>query len=278
LLWAQLVCRRWRDVIQDSPALQEACWYQYLGEKLPDGIGQHPAAWRLNPVFNLLGVTIGSDQPGLSPEHGDFDLTKRVHDKPESWTTMHATQPPCQLMEIQCYGDHSGDETMYSIIQSTTGRLLLGDVMAVLAECQNRMECGVDRWAGVVHYRGRLFPTTERDYVQDENYLSILQAMADDVSIKVVVGQAWGSGEFHAFSLRRLHPPVKRVACDAHVPASYVNILYELVAHDMVWGGVEYKWDVAGHGPLRERHRVGKTEAYHANLLAARGHEGDGNT
>jgi hypothetical protein len=67
---------------------------------------QRPAVWRLNPVFDLLGFTIGVNRPGVPPterqEHGDFDLTQVVYDKPGSWTTMLATQPPCQLMEVVC--------------------------------------------------------------------------------------------------------------------------------------------------------------------------------
>jgi hypothetical protein len=111
---AQRVCRRWRNFIQDSPALQRARWYR------PHGEHEDPAntpAWRLkslNPVFTSLGISIGRNH--LSPtdlrEHGDFDLTKRVYDKPGSWTTMLATQPPCRFMRVECYSDYSADDTM----------------------------------------------------------------------------------------------------------------------------------------------------------------------
>lgn len=147
----------------------------------------------------------------------------------------------------------------------------MGDIMAVLAECQNRQEWGEDRWAGVQHYTGRLFPITE----PDEDVRPILQDMADDVSIKVVVGQAWGSGEFPAFSLRRVHPPAEHGPDD---PASYMKFLHELIVHRMVWNGYEYKWD--GHGYVYKRDgqhdwRVCKTGEYKANLLAVRSHQGE---
>lgn len=141
----------------------------------------------------------------------------------------------------------------------------MGDVMAVLAECQNRQECGEDRWTGVLHFTGRFSPITE----PDEDVLPILQDMADDVSIKVVVGQAWGSGEFPAFSLRRVHPPAEHCP---HGPASYMKFLHELIVHKMVWNGYEYKWDRQYNGP---RLRVCKTGEYKANLLAVRSHQGE---
>lgn len=172
----------------------------------------------------------------------------------------------------------------YYVIESTTGCLLLGDVMAVLAECQNRQECGEDRFAGVRHYTGRLFPVTEADEdVADCE--PILQAMSDDVSIKVVVGQAWDSGEFPAFSLRRVHPPPEH---DPHDPASYMDFLHELVVHKMVWNGYEYKWEWDGewdgwddHAGLepdpewRDRRVCELGGEYEANLLAVRSHEGE---
>ncbi len=140
--------------------------------------------------------------------------------------------------------------------------------MAVLAECQNRQEWGEDRWAGVRHYTGRLFPVTEAD----EDVQSILQEMADNVSVKVVVGQAWGSGDFPAFSLRRVYPPAEHGPDD---PASYMRFLHELVVHNMVWNGYEYKWDGENNGGLRPEWRVCKTGEYKANLLAVRSHEGE---
>jgi hypothetical protein len=143
--------------------------------------------------------------------------------------------------------------------------------MAVLAECQNRQEMGVDRWAGVRHYEGRFFPASETDEVVVE-YRPILQHMADDVSLKVVVGQAWGSGDFPAFSLRRVRPPAEHAP---HDPAGDMGFLHELVVHRMVWGGYEYRWDRERHGGLRPEWRVCKTGEYKANLLAVRTYEGE---
>lgn len=113
MIRAQLVCRRWKDVIQDSPALQKACWYRAHREE-ESCTQQPPATWKLNPIFNSLGVSIRRRHlgPNELQESGDFDLTKRIYDTPGSWTTMLATQPPCGRIEVECFGDYSGDEIM----------------------------------------------------------------------------------------------------------------------------------------------------------------------
>jgi hypothetical protein len=111
----------------------------------------------------------------------------------------------------------------------------MGDVMAVLAECQNRQDCGVDFGSGLPVFTARLFPTTGVDHDhQDQYYLSVLEELADDVSVKVVKGEPWSAGEVPAFSLRRVHPPTKHTG---HLPTSNLNHLYDLVAHDMPWLG-----------------------------------------
>ncbi|KAB8230712.1 uncharacterized protein BDW43DRAFT_157909 [Aspergillus alliaceus] len=110
------------------------------------------------PNRRLIIQDTGEDRElidGLQ-EKGDFSLEEGIYDKPGSWTTMLATQPLCQRMLVGCYGDYSGDVTMFYQIVSMTGRLFMGDIMAVLAEYQNRQPCGVDCWAGVFHYTGRL--------------------------------------------------------------------------------------------------------------------------
>lgn len=119
IIRAQRVCRNWRDVIQTSPALQEACWYQSSNTR---DAQTRPVSgeqkWKLNPAFNRIGVSISKDtgtdgEPidGLQ-EKGDFSLEEGIYDRPGSWTTMLATQPPCQRMMVECYGDYSDDETM----------------------------------------------------------------------------------------------------------------------------------------------------------------------
>jgi hypothetical protein len=109
---AQRVCRRWRSLIKDSQALQRACWYRPHGE--PDAAD--PREWRLNPVFASLGMSI-SEYHFSSPqahvrEEGGFDLTKRVYDKPGSWTTMLATQPPCRWMQVECSGSNPDSDDL----------------------------------------------------------------------------------------------------------------------------------------------------------------------
>jgi hypothetical protein len=118
---AQRVCRAWRKIIQTSPALRDACWYQSYKAKdaqtrsMP---GQHTQPWKLNPAFNRLCVSISKDttdevhQLRGVQDRGEFSLERRIYDKPGSWTTMLATQPPCERMLVECYSEYSSDETM----------------------------------------------------------------------------------------------------------------------------------------------------------------------
>ncbi len=168
----------------------------------------------------------------------------------------------------------------YYTMESTTGCLLLGDVMAVLAECQNRQEWGEDRWADALHSSGVLYPVARTD----ESLHLILPTMADDVSVKVVVGQGWGSGEYPAFSLRRVHPPPTGYC--PRDPASYMGFLHEMIVHKMVWDGDEYRWDwdhqavdpvsnqEVFEAGLRPKDWVCKTGEYKAHLVAIRSYEG----
>ena len=110
IIRAQRVCRTWRDVIRSSVMLQEACWYQTKPHKRdihaePDS----QQTWTLNPMFNRIGILV---KKGATHALGSFSLEKRMYDKPGSWTTMLAAQPPCYRMEISCYGDYSADENM----------------------------------------------------------------------------------------------------------------------------------------------------------------------
>ena len=117
IIQAQHVCRNWRDIIQTSPVLHEACWYRPRPHKRDAREQPAPApagrqTWKLNPAFNRIGVSVQLP-PGEVQERGEFKLTELIYDKPGSWTTMLATQPPCQRIEVECYGNYSGDETMY---------------------------------------------------------------------------------------------------------------------------------------------------------------------
>ena len=114
IIQAQRVCRNWKDVIQRSPVLQEACWYRPHGRDACEEPADRKT-WKLNPVFSRIGVSVGKRSwlpPAGLQEHGDFDLEERIYDKPGAWTTMLATLPPCQRMEVECYSDYSGKQTM----------------------------------------------------------------------------------------------------------------------------------------------------------------------
>ncbi|RDW87037.1 F-box protein [Aspergillus mulundensis] len=229
IIRAKCVCRTWRDVIQSSPALRTACWYQvqpYRTTNAETEPGSLPdqQAWSLNPAFNHIGVSV-------SKHSGDFDLQRRIYHKPGSWATMHATNPPCQRIMVECY-DYQGvyDATMLYMVISPKEPLLMGDIMAVLAECQKRQQSGVDRWAGVVHRTGGIVQWRE-NYLAEYHW-GTLEGMPDDnVSVKVAVDLPFGSGTYPAFSLRR----VQGIGGNA--------FLHETIVHEMVMpGGSVYAW------------------------------------
>ncbi|KAL4748421.1 hypothetical protein BDW72DRAFT_214809 [Aspergillus terricola var. indicus] len=153
---------------------QRSCWYQ---RNTTEDAHMQPVTaggevWKLNPAFNCIGVSVSKDTStnadwvGQLQDKGDFSLGEHIYDEPGSWTTMLATRPPCQRMLVECYSDYSHDQTMTYLIVSMTRHLLMGDIMAVLAECQNRQQCGLERsgW--------------------DSDNWPALDRMPDDVSIK----------------------------------------------------------------------------------------------
>jgi hypothetical protein len=131
----------------------------------------------------------------------------------------------------------------------------MGDIMAVLAECQNRQECGLDRWGGIRHYTGRLVRWDESEW---EGYHgAALDRMPDNVSIKVAAELPWGFGGCPAFSLRRLH--------------GSEHFLHEMILHKMIMEeGQEYQWEYASTVHLSRR--VCKSK-YKANLLVVKEHQ-----
>jgi hypothetical protein len=146
--------------------------------------------------------------------------------------------------------------------------------MAVLAECQNRQEMGLDYCPYAGFDSGDFSPLAETDDLVAD-YRPILQDMADDVSVKVAVTQAWATGSFPAFSLRRVRSPAAGDDEYAeHDPASYMGFIHELVVHRMVRDGEEFEWyrDQGGFGPDG---RVCKEGRYQVNLLAVRNYEGE---
>lgn len=120
ILRAQRVCRRWRDLIQTSPVLHVACWYQ-SSSKLKHAQTRpisDEKAWRLNPAFDQIGVPLPKS-PGEDADlidelqtKGHFMFDANLDDTPLSWMAMLATQPPCQQMLIECHRDYSGYQTM----------------------------------------------------------------------------------------------------------------------------------------------------------------------
>lgn len=160
------------------------------------------------------------------------------------------------------------------LVKSTDAPLLMGDVMAVLAECQNRQERGLDRWAGVLHYTGQLevWSAAQQEDWDPLGWRANLEQMDGSFSIKVVVSMPFASGEFPAFSMRRVD---KREQGGKGSEGEGEGFLHELVVHEMIRAdGLEHR----GEGKRRGYAVVGSVceqgGPYRANLVAVRGYEG----
>jgi hypothetical protein len=152
-------------------------------------------------------------------------------------------------------------------IESLNDFLLLGDIMAILAECQNRQECGVDRWWGVTHERCRFGVGETIAEMQP-----VIDRMDDDVSIKVAVGFNFTMCEYPAFSLRRIHPSPQLGPTLG--PTQRYKFLHEMILHRMidehgehVWEGIQ-KFGYRGKGITRPW--VCQDREYQANLLVVK--------
>jgi hypothetical protein len=167
----------------------------------------------------------------------------------------------------------ANDLDSHYIMESTSGSLLLGDVMAVLAECQNRQFCGIDRWGVLRHFTGVLCPVTDEDWdVPEENWDYYnwrlhLKEIPDNVSLKVGVSVPWGTGIYPAFALRRLYPQAEKV----DYPFCGGSFLHELIIHRMVDIAGEYRWKRESEETDEER-RIFNLGEYEANLVALKEH------
>lgn len=144
----------------------------------------------------------------------------------------------------------------FYLIASRAGPLLMGDIMAVLAECRNRQDCGIDRWGGLRHYTGELVRWEEEKW--EPYHWAALDRMPDDVSINVAIEMPWGYGGCPAFSLRRVYGTER--------------FLHEMILHEMIMDqGHEYQWAETSSGP---QYRPVNKSKYRANLLAVKEHRG----
>lgn len=157
------------------------------------------------------------------------------------------------------------------MIESTSDYLLMGDIMAVLAECQNRQGCGIDRLYGIVHVTGHFRSVPEKEWHHPDNAIdhrdwqADLQSMPSDVSINVALLMLPAVRRFRAFSLRRVYPNTSH---DNNI-VSGKDFLHELIVHRMIdQDGAEYKWDNKNI-TLRP---ICKGRKYEANLVAVMEH------
>ncbi|KAK0654831.1 hypothetical protein B0T16DRAFT_395735 [Cercophora newfieldiana] len=289
------VSRAWRDVIDSSPALQVACWYRHDPSLDPsDDAPAQDQQCKLNPALTALGftITMQGDQvqwgvtddfiveKGEEDEDEDWILTrqsaafsfmKRVYDKPGPWTAMLATRPPCRRIEIRCSEkEWFGVDHGYFVVSAPEdGPILLGDILAILAECQHRLEAGLDQHPGTRYLHGSFVgvPDNKDPELQGfDFYHRTLYPTPHDVSIKVAV---WHADNAPAFSLRRLHHPQTKKS---------PNPLHEMTIHKIF----EYQhMDRGFHlGPSRRYSRDrarkglrGVEGKYGANLVAVRSYK-----
>lgn len=114
---------------------------------------------------------------------------------------------------------HSLIQNIYSTyyVESQKDFIRLGDVMAILAECQHRHELGVDGSRYTLDYWVELSYSI---YLACESILTFLDSMDDNVSIKVaLLHNAQDERMQPAFSLRRIERPD--------------TFLFELIPHIM---------------------------------------------
>lgn len=144
--------------------------------------------------------------------------------------------------------------------------------MAILAECQNRQEYGVDRFYETTHHSGQLRPYTDNEWATLENrgnpddWPAVLREMPDDVSIKVAVYLHFAPFVYPAFSLRRLYP---HTSDDGHA-VRVDRFLHELIIHRMMIDDYgEYRWKGLDRP---NRSHVCQKGKYDANLIAVRIH------
>lgn len=148
----------------------------------------------LNSCGHGLAITTGGrERLKKNFEVGTLDLKKLVHETPGSWAGMLTFQPPTRYCEVGCFGNYSADEnTWYWIEAQSDEGLRIGDIIAVLAEAQNRQSRGVNRWAGIRHYdlnfspfgpRIRCNSPANNDGVE---MFEILKSLPHDFSVKAI--------------------------------------------------------------------------------------------
>lgn len=156
-----------------------------------------PRHLKLNPALTALGFCITTPAfQGMA----EFDISKRAYDKPGPWTAMLATKPPCRRVEISFVDSGFSAVHLSYLVETASDKdvLLLGDILAVLAECQNRAETGVDGADSdadpISRAWGQIAPVKdaymEADPFMRDLWRPALEMITDNVSIKVDVRQS----------------------------------------------------------------------------------------
>ncbi|QKX60280.1 uncharacterized protein TRUGW13939_07423 [Talaromyces rugulosus] len=225
IIRAERVCRAWRNMIQGSQKLQQACWYQ-AQQPVTTTTPTPPAdgdLWRLNPTFKKFGfevrnpsdMVVDSDireemDHAVDPLYwGLTDLrenirqsgsiyNKPLYRKPGSWDTMLATQPPCRWMIVTDFdSDGVFSPSMVYTRDPVNGGLLMGHVMAVVKNHISRRESHP-----MLPFIEIEFYPVARSELRDEEWRDHVEEIADSTSI--TAGATYLGGKPFWYSLQRI--------------------------------------------------------------------------
>ena len=220
LLFARQVSRSWNTLINNSKPLRRRLWYDASPQRPLLDLAEwpHPSEYICwNPFITRLGFTMvrpGVVQHPFKPLRflfGEPFPRCPVHDTPGSWVSMLATQPTCKYLVIYSQRtslNPNAPKTVYIVQSLRPEGLLLGELMAVLAEAWDRQQRGIDRYSDVAatqvwirtHPEFPILPNRNSD--EDAELLDLQDPAAH---VKVVVHQVNLMADA-AFSLKQVQP------------------------------------------------------------------------
>ncbi|KAF2231651.1 hypothetical protein EV356DRAFT_535326 [Viridothelium virens] len=143
----------------------------------------------------------------------------------------------------------NNDDAYYIITSAHSDGLRLGELVATLAECQERQDCGIDKRDTPSYLAAFLRPLHETMWGSEIEYDNLKKALGlveTDADTKVVYWEGW-FGESPAFSLKR---KVEMANGDLCTPAGAISFRltkqdYDLdFLHFMRWSDCEPKLEL----------------------------------
>ena len=244
VLQYQRVCHAWKSVINTSPRLLRALWYEPSAETCVDSELDSYPRFSFNPLLTYLGLLtlrtlsdsisktrdegknycaklwsqLNNRQHGYSPSNDCngadsgpaedvmvIGLSKRIDDTPGSWTTMLALQPPTRWITIYVLGPSA--PRVYLVRSAHIDGLRLGELMAVLVECQERraLDNNIqasqnDPMCAYLLPGAHPFSHNELTIKKNERFFASLPGSAD---VKVTISTLTDWNQYPAFALRR---------------------------------------------------------------------------